>query len=115
MSERDVTDCCLVLTTTAGLDEARELAGGILKARLAACVQIQDVRSWYWWQDEIQNDTECLLLIKTRTDRYADLEVFIQANHSYDTPEIVQLPITAGSAPYLAWLNRELATPEVGV
>lgn len=96
---------CLVMTTAGTEDEAESLAEAVVEARLAACVQVQRVRSFYAWQGELRREPEWLLLIKTRGIRYAALEAFIRERHSYETPEIVQLPITAGSADYLRWLG----------
>ncbi|MDA7417041.1 divalent-cation tolerance protein CutA [Xenophilus arseniciresistens] len=100
---------CIVLTTAGTEDEADQLASAIVEARLAACVQIQRVRSLYRWQGEVRNEPEWQLCIKTRTGRYAALEALIRERHSYETPEIVQLPITAGSADYLRWVAQETA------
>ncbi len=96
---------CIVMTTTGTEDEAESLAAAIVEARLAACVQVQRVRSFYVWRSELHREPEWLLMAKTRSLRYAALEAFIRERHSYETPEIVQLPITAGSADYLRWLN----------
>lgn len=102
-------DACIVLTTTGTEDEAERLAEAIVQARLAACVQVQRVRSFYMWQDALHREPEWLLMAKTRGARYAALEAFIRQHHSYDTPEIVQLPISAGSAAYLGWLASRTA------
>lgn len=101
---------CIVLTTTGTEDEAESLAAAIVEARLAACVQVQRVRSFYIWQDTLHREPEWLLVAKTRGLRYAALEAFIRERHSYQTPEIVQLPITAGSANYLGWLTAGTTT-----
>ena len=101
---------CMVLTTTGTEDEAEALAAAIVEARLAACVQVQRVRSFYIWQSELHREPEWLLMAKTRSLRYAALEAFIRQRHSYETPEIVQLPITAGSADYLGWLAAGTTT-----
>ncbi|RST49183.1 divalent-cation tolerance protein CutA [Variovorax sp. MHTC-1] len=95
---------CIVMTTASTEDEAEALGTAIVKAGLAACVQVQRVRSFYVWQGTLHREPEWLLLIKTLAARYAVLEAFIRERHSYETPEIVQLPITAGSADYLRWL-----------
>ena len=95
---------CIVMTTASTEDEAEALAAAIVEAGLAACVQVQRVRSIYVWQGTLHREPEWLLLIKTLAARYAVLEAFIRERHSYETPEIVQLPITAGSADYLRWL-----------
>jgi len=95
---------CLVLTTTATAEEAQSLARGIVEARLGACVQIQPIQSIYRWQGRLCDETEFRLSVKTLRARYAALAHFIVAHHSYETPEIVQVPITAGSAAYLQWI-----------
>ena len=97
---------CLVLTTTASAQQAEELAQAIIAAKLAACVQVQQVQSYYRWEGEVRSEPEHLLFIKTRSAQYQALEKFIGANHAYETPEIVQLPITTGSAAYLRWIDE---------
>ena len=101
------TPYCMVMTTIAGEALAEALAREIVQARLGACVQVQNIKSFYMWKNEALSEPECLLLIKTRKALYQPLEDFIRAHHSYETPEIVQLPITAGSAGYLQWVARE--------
>lgn len=103
---------CIVMTSIGTEDEAEALAAAIVEAQLAACVQIQRVRSLYVWQGELHREPEWVLQIKTLDARYAALEAFIRERHSYQTPEIVQLPITAGSADYLRWLETG-STPAV--
>ncbi|MFT4266538.1 MAG: divalent-cation tolerance protein CutA [Xenophilus sp.] len=100
---------CVVLTTAGTEDEAEQLADAIVQARLAACVQIQRVRSVYAWQGETRREPEWLLMAKTRAGRFAELEAFIRARHGYEVPEIVQLPVTAGSADYLRWIGEATA------
>lgn len=97
---------CIVMTTAGTEDEADQLAQAIVESRLAACVQIQRVRSIYRWQGETRQEPEWQLSMKTRTGRYAQIEALIRERHSYELPEIVQLPITAGSAAYLHWVAQ---------
>ncbi|VTU30470.1 Divalent-cation tolerance protein CutA [Variovorax sp. SRS16] len=99
------TQACIVMTTTGTEDEAEALAAAIVEAQLAACVQVQRVRSFYRWQGVLHREPEWLLSIKTIGERYAALEAFIRERHSYQTPEIVQVPIARGSADYLHWLD----------
>jgi len=94
----------LVLTTVGTKQFAKDLAHSIVGARLAACVQMHAVESVYRWKGEVRSEPEWLLAIKTSEGRYAELEQHIRANHSYETPEIVRLPITGGSREYLAWI-----------
>jgi periplasmic divalent cation tolerance protein len=98
----------LVLTTVATEQQAGDLAQSIVAAGLAACVQIQPIRSVYRWQGKVCAEPECLLTIKTTDRRFPDLEQHIKAHHSYQTPEIVQVPITRGSAEYLAWIDESV-------
>lgn len=100
---------CVVLTTVATQGEAGKLARQLVEQQLAACVQMMPINSVYTWEGAIQQDAEVLLLIKTSSQRYAEVESFLLANHSYSVPEILQLPIEQGSAAYLQWLGKSLA------
>jgi periplasmic divalent cation tolerance protein len=110
MSTSPETGYCLVLTTASTAQQAETLARRIVEAGLGACVQIEAIRSVYRWQGALCDEPEQRLSIKTRTVRFEALERFIRAHHSYETPEIVQIPITAGSADYLRWIDE--GTPE---
>ncbi len=99
--------------TTGNREEADRIADLLVEKRLAACVQIlPEIRSVYFWKNEIQRESEILLLAKSTKERFQDLEREVRAIHSYETPEIVALEITDGSRPYLNWLsdNVEAAT-----
>ena len=102
---------CIVMTSIGTEDEADALAESIVEARLAACVQVQRVRSLYIWLDELHREPEWVLHIKTLDVRYGALEAFIRERHSYQTPEIVRVPISAGSADYLGWLRAGSTPP----
>lgn len=95
----------VVMTTTQNEIKAEELAKKILAEKLAACIQIQNIKSYYTWKNEVCVDPECLLLIKTKGALFAELEAFIKKNHSYETPEIIQLGIKDGSKEYLRWIS----------
>lgn len=84
---------------------AEKLAGLLVENRLAACVQILPIRSFYAWKGEICRDEERLLLIKTRASLYWDIEAFIVQNHPYETPEIVRCEISGGLDRYFAWID----------
>jgi periplasmic divalent cation tolerance protein len=107
MSTMPDTAFCLVMTTTASEAEAETLAQAIVQARLAACVQVQAIKSFYVWNNAPCATPEWLLLIKTGAAHYPALEAFIREHHSYEVPEIVQLPITAGAADYLGWVAAQ--------
>jgi periplasmic divalent cation tolerance protein len=85
-----------------------ENRSGGLEARLAACVQIQEITSYYWWNDKVNHEPEQLLYLKTTSDKYQALEALLIANHSYDTPEILQLPVEAGFEKNLSWMQKEI-------
>jgi periplasmic divalent cation tolerance protein len=100
----------LVITTCPSMEEAQGLAEKLLAARLAACINIvPGIQSLYEWQGKVERGQEFLLLIKSRSDRFAELERLVQKNHSYELPELIALPIEAGSAPYLRWIDAALA------
>jgi periplasmic divalent cation tolerance protein len=102
-------DYCLVLCTCPDLLTARKLAESLVADKLAACVNIlPSISSVYLWQGKIESASELLLLIKTRTDIYSELEAFIAKVHPYDVPEIVALPFVAGSSLYLSWISSSL-------
>jgi periplasmic divalent cation tolerance protein len=95
--------------TAANRDEAGRIAELLVAARLAACVQIiPEVQSVYRWQGEVVRENEVMLVAKTTLDRFDELDFAVRQNHSYETPEIVALPVTAISEPYLAWLQEEV-------
>jgi periplasmic divalent cation tolerance protein len=101
----------LVLTTVGTRQFANDLAQSVVEARLAACVQIQSVQSVYRWKGRVCAEPEWLLTIKTTDARYAELAHHILANHSYETPEILRLPIEGGSAGYLDWIGECVRAP----
>lgn len=99
----------VVSTTVARKDEAETLAGELISRRLAACVQIVGpISSVFHWQNKVEHSEEWLCQIKTREDKYAELEGVVRQLHPYDVPEILATPITAVSEAYAAWLNEEL-------
>jgi len=102
----------MVITTAPDCDEAEKLADGILNNRLAACVQMADIRSFFLWEDVLQKESEVALYIKTTEARYSDLEAYIQEYHPYDVPEIIKLPLTGGLPGYLNWLDSTTANPQ---
>lgn len=98
----------VVLTTAPSQEVASQLAHAAVEARLAACVQVLGpIQSTYWWEGKVQSDAEWLCLLKTTAAAYPDLEQTLRQAHPYDEPEIIALPITAGSAGYLNWLAGE--------
>jgi periplasmic divalent cation tolerance protein len=104
-----MTDKIVVLSTCNSEEEASNIARQLVEKRLAACVQITPgIRSFFRWQDEIQDEPEFLLIIKSRRDLYGRLEAQLKKLHSYEVSEIVALQIVEGSMAYLNWIDREL-------
>jgi periplasmic divalent cation tolerance protein len=98
-----------VITTAGSRDEAQRLADMLVDGRLAACVQVLGpLASTYWWQGRRETSEEWQCVAKTERRLYAEVEAAIKARHSYTTPEILALPVLAGHAAYLAWLEAEL-------
>lgn len=99
----------LVLMTAANKEEATRLAEMLVGSHLAACVQIlPEMESVYRWQGKIERTPEILLLAKTVSSKFLSLEREVRSLHSYETPEIVAVPISNASAPYLEWLSNSL-------
>jgi periplasmic divalent cation tolerance protein len=97
----------VVLVTASSEAEAQAIARTLVENRLAACVTLLPVRSVYTWKGEIQSDEEWQLLIKTDLAKFPSLEAQIQELHSYEVPEIIALPIVAGSTSYLNWMSEQ--------
>ena len=99
----------IALVTAPNLKVARKLAKGALEAKLVACANLfRGIESHYWWQGRIETSREVLIVFKTRKATLPALEKFIVANHPYDTPEFVVLPIAAGNQKYLDWISASL-------
>jgi len=98
-----------VYTTVATREDAQAIADAVVEKRLAGCVQIVGpIRSTYWWQGTIERTEEWLCIMKSDQRLYQDLEHAVRAQHPYETPEIIAVPVVAGSQPYLQWLDQEL-------
>ena len=98
----------MVFTTTGSADAARALAESAVKARLAACAQVQGpVTSVYNWDGHMTVEEEWRVLYKTSSDSAPALSAHISAHHTYDLPEIVHMDITGGSPEYLGWVESE--------
>jgi periplasmic divalent cation tolerance protein len=97
----------VVLCTCPDEATADRIARELIDGRLAACVNRLAVRSTYRWKDRVEDEPEALLIIKTMASRYRELELRIKALHPYELPEIIALPVVAGSEAYLAWITRE--------
>ena len=99
-------DAIVVLMTAGSREEAARLADMLVVSHLAACVQMMpEMESVYHWKGSVERAAEILLIAKTTRANFDELESAVRALHSYETPEIVALPLTAASAPYLEWLT----------
>jgi periplasmic divalent cation tolerance protein len=105
-----MTDKILVLITCGSRKEARKISRALIERRLAACVSEvgAPVASTYRWKGEIEVAKEFLLLIKTSQKRFAAVREAVQKLHSYEVPEIIALPIMAGSRAYLDWIAESV-------
>ena len=99
-----------VCVTAASLAEAEAIGRAVVEARLAASVNVvSGVSSFYRWEGALREDSEAMLWAKTRTDLIEPLTAMVKALHSYACPCVIALPISAGNADYLAWIDAETA------
>lgn len=107
------TEYVQVLTTVSSEEEAERISSLLIERRLAACVQILGpIASRYRWQGQVEEEREWQCLAKTEADRYAEVEAAIREAHSYEEPEILAIPILAGSSGYLGWISDNVGPPE---
>lgn len=103
-------DFLLAWTTCPDRGTADLLARHLVERRLAACVTaLPGAASTYRWRGAVEHANECVLLIKTRRAVWVELEAAVQALHPYEVPELVAVPLTAGSKPYLDWVKESIA------
>lgn len=108
-----MTNARVVLTTVGQKEAAEKLAQELVERRLAACVNIVGpIRSVYRWRDQIENQAEFLLMIKTTAACASQLRSALKALHPYELPECVELAVDGGSEEYLAWLAAEVSSEE---
>jgi len=100
------TDRIIVLITAGNEEEAHKIAELLVNEKKAACVNIlPGVDSLFWWEDKIDSARESLLLVKTKASLFPEVVELVKRTHSYEVPEIIALPIIAGSEDYLKWLD----------
>ncbi len=100
----------VVLVTAKDKKEAERIARGLLEAKLIACANIiEGVQSLFWWQGKIDSSKEVLLVLKTKKILFKKVSARVKSLHSYQTPEIIALPIVAGSDDYLGWIASSVA------
>jgi len=107
-----MTDKIVILSTCESREEAGRIARHLVERRVAACVNIlEGARSIYWWQGQVEEGSEALLVIKSSRDLFDRVREELLRMHSYQTPEVIALPVIAGSEAYLEWMARELQKP----
>ncbi|MBF0352240.1 MAG: divalent-cation tolerance protein CutA [SAR324 cluster bacterium] len=98
----------LMYVTMPNMEDAGKLAEKLVSERLAACVNlIPGMQSFYWWNGEIQQAQEVILLAKTTVERVSELTEFIRKQHPYDCPCVVELRIASGNPDFIQWITRE--------
>jgi periplasmic divalent cation tolerance protein len=101
----------IVFCTCSDVAEANRLARALVEERLAACVNVlPGLTSIYRWQDKVEAASEHLLFVKTTWERLPAVENRIRELHSYELPEVIAVPITAGSERYLEWIQEQVST-----
>lgn len=109
MSIKRADKFSIVSVTVPDIKQAQELAEKLLKSKLCACVHfIPKISSMYWWESKITTAEETWMLIKTHQSRVRDLMQLIEENHSYDTPEVLELKPGQGSSKYLDWIMKSV-------
>ena len=104
-----MADYVQVVTTVERKEDAERIARALVEARLAACVQVLGpITSTYWWKGEIETAEEWQCVAKSRGDLFARIGGAVRDLHPYEVPEILAVPIAAGSESYLAWLEEQL-------
>jgi periplasmic divalent cation tolerance protein len=103
-----MNDHLVVLVTASSSAQARRIARRLLQSKLAACVNMIPVESMFLWKGEIQEEEEVLMVIKTRSEAFDELMNAVKSMHTYDTPEIIGMPVVMGSREYLKWIDDEV-------
>ena len=101
-------DIIAVLTTTESLEQARAISEALVQRKLAACVQVSSIESFYTWEGGMQQDQEYRLLIKTTQERYDEVQSTILELHSYDLPAIVAFEFSHAYTPYADWVSESV-------
>ncbi|MCX6910323.1 MAG: divalent-cation tolerance protein CutA [Verrucomicrobia bacterium] len=101
---------CVVFVTAGSRPEARRIARALLERRLVACANIvPGVESHYWWEGKMEHAREWLLVMKTCRSKFRAVERAVKQFHSYQVPEIIALPLVAGQADYLRWIDASVS------
>lgn len=110
MASAEPSEYGIVLVTAPSREVADAIATTLVQEKLAACVSLMPITSVYTWDDQLHQDSEFQLIIKTQLACFEALEARILALHPYDVPEIIAVPLVAGTQPYLSWITAQ--TPQ---
>ncbi|GJP41055.1 hypothetical protein CLOM_g700 [Closterium sp. NIES-68] len=114
VADEEAGDAVVVYITVPNKETGQKLAASLVGGKLAACVnRVPGVESTYWWEGKIETDNEELLIVKTRRALLQSIQEHLKTNHPYDVPELIALPIVAGSEAYLKWLHDNAPVPPV--
>ena len=100
-------DMRLVLVTHPNKEHAERITRGVIDAKLAACVLVSDVKSFYNWEGKLNEDDEVVTILKTSTEKVTELQKYIETNHDYDVPAIISFQANANQA-YGDWLGQQV-------
>lgn len=100
--------CCIILTTTNDQQVVDKITTSLLEANLAACIQVDNVVSYFKWEGKISSVLEYRIVIKARSDNYNTIEKVITDIHDYDLPQIIKLDIQDGLSSYLNWVTQSI-------
>ena len=108
MSQSGAGDVRVLLVTAPDAETGAQIARALVEERLIACANlVPGIRSIYRWEGQVTDEAEVLLVLKTRASRCAAVAARVKALHPYELPEVLALPVTGGSEPYLAWVAAE--------
>ena len=99
--------CCIIITTTDNSDIVSIISHALIRSSLAACIQVDQVTSYFKYQDKLNNISEYRLMIKASCNNYDGIVKLIQENHNYQLPQIIKLDINDGTPEYIKWLLRQ--------
>jgi periplasmic divalent cation tolerance protein len=96
---------------TAPEEDAQRVASGLVDRKLAACVQVvSGAQSLFFWEGQVQQEGEALLIIKTKTELQDEITAFLKSEHPYDVPEFLLFPVEGGHPEYLSWMQESLSS-----
>lgn len=99
---------CVVLVSVSSQAQAEEIATALVVSQLAACVSLLPIISIYTWHEQLHQDQEWQLIIKTKQTLFTELVAKVQELHSYEVPEIIAIPLITGSQSYLQWVSKQV-------